>query len=60
LAVIVFALYFGFLRNGALVLQQDLQVSPDLVLVMGGAPVILVASIIGWRSYRQFIAPASD
>lgn len=55
LAVIPFALYFGFLRNGALVLQQDLQVSPDLVLAMGGAPVILVAAIIGYRAYRRFI-----
>lgn len=58
LGVIPFALYFGFLRNGALVLQQDLQVSSDLVLVMGGAPVILVAAVIGWRSYRRFLSPA--
>jgi simple sugar transport system permease protein len=61
LAVVPFALYFGFLRNGALVLQQDLQVSPDLVLAMGGAPVILVAAIIGYRAYRRFIAqPAPE
>jgi ABC-type uncharacterized transport system permease subunit len=61
LAVIPFALYFGFLRNGALVLQQDLQVSPDLVLAMGGAPVILVAAITGYRAYRRFIAqPAPE
>jgi general nucleoside transport system permease protein len=61
LAVIPFALYFGFLRNGALVLQQELQVSPDLVLAMGGAPVILVAAIIGYRAYRRFVAePAPD
>jgi simple sugar transport system permease protein len=56
LAVVPFALYFAFLRNGALVLQQDLQVSSDLILAMGGAPVMLVASIIGYRSYRRFIA----
>jgi ABC-type uncharacterized transport system permease subunit len=61
LAVVPFALYFGFLRNGALVLQQDLQVSPDLVLAMGGAPVILVAAIIGYRAYRRFVTePAPD
>ncbi|HEV7846544.1 MAG TPA: hypothetical protein VGO83_09830 [Thermoleophilaceae bacterium] len=61
LAVIPFALYFGFLRNGALVLQQELQVSPDLVLAMGGAPVILVAAIIGFRSYKRFVAePAPE
>ncbi len=56
LAVVPFALYFAFLRNGALVLQQDLQVSSDLILAMGGAPVMLVASIIGFRAYRRFIA----
>jgi simple sugar transport system permease protein len=60
LAVIPFALYFGFLRNGALVMQQDLQISPDLVLVMGGAPVILVAAIIGYRSYRRFITQPAE
>lgn len=55
LAVVPFALYFGFLRNGSLALQQDLQVSPDLVLVMGGAPIILVAAIIGWRESRRWV-----
>jgi ABC-type uncharacterized transport system permease subunit len=60
LAVVPFALYFGFLRNGALVLQQDLQVSPDLVLAMGGAPVILVAAIIGYRAYRRFAADPAE
>jgi simple sugar transport system permease protein len=55
IAVIPFALYFGFLRNGAIVMQQDLQVSPDLVLAMGGAPVILVAAIIGYRAYRRYV-----
>ena len=57
LGVIPFALYFGFLRNGALVLQQELQVSPDLVFVMGGVPVILVAAVLGWRSYKRSAAP---
>jgi simple sugar transport system permease protein len=61
LAVVPFALYFAFLRNGALVLQQDLQVSSDLILAMGGAPVMLVASIIGFRAYRRFVAqPVPD
>jgi general nucleoside transport system permease protein len=60
LAVIPFALYFGFLRNGALLMQQELEISPDLVLVMGGAPVILVAAIIGWRYYRRFISQPAD
>jgi ABC-type uncharacterized transport system permease subunit len=54
LAVIPFALYFGFLRNGALSLQQNLEVPPDLVLVMGGAPVILLAAILGYRAYIRF------
>jgi general nucleoside transport system permease protein len=60
LAVIPFALYFGFLRNGSLVLQQDLQVSPDLVLVMGGAPIVLVAAIIGYRAARRWVAQPTD
>jgi ABC-type uncharacterized transport system permease subunit len=60
LAVIPFALYFGFLRNGAIVMQQDLQVSPDLVLAMGGAPVILVAAIIGYRAYRRYVDQPAD
>jgi general nucleoside transport system permease protein len=55
LAVIPFALYFGFLRNGSLSLQQNLHVSPDLVLVMGGAPIILVAAIIGFRTSRRWV-----
>lgn len=59
LAVVPFAIYFGFLRNGALVLQQDLQVSPDLVLVMGGAPIILVAAIIGYRASRRRVSQPS-
>jgi ABC-type uncharacterized transport system permease subunit len=56
LAVLPFAMYFGFLRNGANVLQTDLQVSPDLVLVMGAVPVIFVAAIVGYRAYKRAVA----
>jgi simple sugar transport system permease protein len=56
LAVLPFALYFGFLRNGASVLQTDLAVSPDLVLVLGAGPVIFVAAVIGYRAYKRAVA----
>jgi ABC-type uncharacterized transport system permease subunit len=56
IAVLPFAMYFGFLRNGANVLQTDLEVSPDLVLVMGAVPVIFVAAIVGYRAYKRAVA----
>jgi ABC-type uncharacterized transport system permease subunit len=61
LAVLPFAMYFGFLRNGSAVLQSDLEVSPDLVLVMGALPVIFVAAIVGYQAYRRALAkPRQD
>jgi simple sugar transport system permease protein len=60
LAVLPFALYFGFLRNGANVLQTDLEISPDLVLILGAAPVILVAAVIGYRAYKRAVAEPPD
>lgn len=60
IAVLPFALYFGFLRNGSSVLQTDLEVSPDLVLVMGALPVIFVAAIVGYRAYRRAVAEPPD
>jgi simple sugar transport system permease protein len=53
LAVIPYALFFGFLRNGAGVLQTDLAVPGAIVVMLAGAPVIIVASVLGFRSYRQ-------
>ena len=55
LAVIPFALFFAFLRNGAGVLQTDLAVPGAIVVMLAGAPVIIVAAIIGYRGYRRLV-----
>jgi ABC-type uncharacterized transport system permease subunit len=53
LAVVPYALFFGFLRNGADVLQTDLDVPGAIVVMLAGAPVIIVAAVIGFRAYRR-------
>lgn len=53
LAVVPYALFFGFLRNGAGVLQTDLDVPGAIVVMLSGAPVIIVAAVIGFRAYRR-------
>jgi simple sugar transport system permease protein len=53
LAVVPYALFFAFLRNGAGVLQTDLDVPGAIVVMLAGAPVIIVAAAIGFRAYRQ-------
>ena len=55
LAVLPFGLYFAFLQNGSVVLQTELGVSPNLVTVIAGAPVMLVAAVIGYRAYRRAV-----
>jgi general nucleoside transport system permease protein len=55
IAVVPFALLYGFLRNGAGVLETNLGVPGSLVEVLAGAPIIIVAAVIGYRSYRQSI-----
>lgn len=60
MAVIPFALFFAVLRNGSNVLQADLGVPGTLVLVLTGAPVIIVASVIGFRAYRRISATPPD
>ena len=60
MAVIPFAVFFAVLRNGSDVLQADLGVSGTLVLVLTGAPVIIVASVIGFRAYRRASAAQPD
>jgi simple sugar transport system permease protein len=52
-AVIPYALFFGFLRNGAGALQTDLEVPGAIVVMLAGAPVIIVAAVIGFRAHRQ-------
>jgi simple sugar transport system permease protein len=53
LAVVPYALFFGFLRNGAGVLQTDLAVPGAIVVMLAGAPVIIVAAVLGYRHYRR-------
>jgi general nucleoside transport system permease protein len=53
LAVVPVALFFAFLRNGAGLLQSDLDVPGTVVTMLGGAPVLVVAGILGWRQYRR-------
>jgi simple sugar transport system permease protein len=53
LAVVPYALFFGFLRNGAGLLQTDLGVPGAIVVMLAGAPVIIVAAVIGFRGYRR-------
>ena len=52
LAVIPYAIFFAFLRNGAGVLQTDLNVPGAIVIMLSAIPVILVAAILGYRFYR--------
>jgi simple sugar transport system permease protein len=60
LAVIPFALFFAVLTNGASTLEIQLNVSGTLVLVLAGAPVLVVAAILGYRAHKQQIAVAPD
>jgi general nucleoside transport system permease protein len=60
LAVLPFALFFAVLRNGSNVLQAELNVPGTLVLVLAGAPVMIVAAVIGYRAYRQALAERPD
>jgi general nucleoside transport system permease protein len=53
LAVVPFALFFGFLRNGSGVLETNLAIPGELIGMLSGAPVLIVAAVIGWRSYKQ-------
>lgn len=53
LAVVPYALFFGFLRNGADALQTELSVPGAIVTMLVGAPVIVVATIVGYRAYRR-------
>ncbi|MGH3992519.1 MAG: ABC transporter permease subunit, partial [Pseudonocardiaceae bacterium] len=53
LAVVPVALFFAFLRNGAGLLQSELEVPGTVVTMLGGAPVMVVAAIVGWRHYRR-------
>jgi simple sugar transport system permease protein len=51
LAVIPYAVFFAFLRNGAGVLQTDLDVPGSIAVMLAGMPVMVVAAIVGYRAY---------
>jgi simple sugar transport system permease protein len=59
LAVVPYALFFAFLRNGSGPLQTDLGVPPGIVTMLAGAPVIIVAAIIGARAHRRLRTAAA-
>jgi general nucleoside transport system permease protein len=52
-AVVPYAMFFAFLRNGSGVLETDLGVPGTIVTMVVGVPVIIVAAVIGFRSYRR-------
>jgi simple sugar transport system permease protein len=52
IAVIPFAAFFAFLRNGSGTLQTDLDVPGAIIGTLAGAPVIVVAGIIGYRAWK--------
>jgi general nucleoside transport system permease protein len=53
LAVVPYALFFAFLRNGSGPLQTDLGVPPGIVTMLAGAPVIVVAALQGMRIHSR-------
>jgi simple sugar transport system permease protein len=52
-AVVPFALFYGFLQNGAGLLETNLNVPSSITNILVGAPIIIVAAIAGYRGYRQ-------
>jgi simple sugar transport system permease protein len=53
IAVVPYALFYGFLSNGSGELQTNLGVPGSLVQVVAAAPIIIVAAVLGYRAYRQ-------
>jgi general nucleoside transport system permease protein len=53
--VVPYALFYGFLRNGAGLLETNLGVPGSLVEVLAGAPIVIVAAVVGFRMYRQTV-----
>ncbi len=52
-AVIPYAIFYGFLRNGAGLLELNLQVPSSIVEMLAGMPIIVVAAVMGYRMYTQ-------
>ncbi len=55
-AVVPYAIFFAFLRNGTGVLETSLAVPGTIVEMLVGAPLIIVAAVIGFRSHRKLRA----
>jgi ABC-type uncharacterized transport system permease subunit len=53
LAVVPYALFFAFLRNGSLQIESLFDVPSGLVTMVVGLPVIFVAAVGGFRAYRR-------
>lgn len=53
LAVIPYALFFAFLRNGSLQIASLFDVPSGLVTMVVGLPVIIVAGVMGLRAYKR-------
>jgi simple sugar transport system permease protein len=54
-AVVPYALFYGFLRNGAGLLETNLSVPGSIVEMLAGTPIIVVAAVVGFRAYRQMV-----
>jgi simple sugar transport system permease protein len=55
IAVVPYALFYGFLRNGAGLLETNLAVPGSIVEMLAGTPIIVVAAVMGYRTYRQTV-----
>lgn len=51
LAVVPYALFFAFLRNGAAQVELEFGVPSGLVTMLVGLPVIVLAAVTGYRAY---------
>jgi general nucleoside transport system permease protein len=55
LAVVPYAIFYAFVQNGAELMEINLGIPGTVVDVLVGAPVIIVAAILGYRGYRQAV-----
>ncbi len=60
LVVLPFALYFGFLQNGEVRLQSILGLPGNLILILAASPVIIVAAVYGYQTFRRAVRVAPD
>jgi ABC-type uncharacterized transport system permease subunit len=54
LAVVPIAVFFAFLRNGGGALQSAVGIPGTVVTLLAAVPVLIVAAVTGWRTYRKF------